>query len=43
MNTDLDELYRLSEDVLNASAMVYDYCREAGARRKNPPYFGINT
>ncbi|MCX4275449.1 MAG: hypothetical protein OSJ27_06680 [Candidatus Gastranaerophilales bacterium] len=33
MNTDLDELYRLSEDVLNASAMVYDYCREAEEER----------
>lgn len=29
MNADLDELYRLSEDVLNASSIVYDYCREA--------------
>ncbi len=33
MDKDLRELYDLSEDVLNASSMIYSFCKEAEEER----------
>lgn len=33
MNTDLREVYDISEDVLNASSIAYDFCKDAQEER----------